>query len=69
MLRHFAKAPSTQKREESTNKAIAKRAREYEKAEESKRHSTGSRNAAQVARTTNPLKSSCNKPIAYTAKA
>jgi hypothetical protein len=29
MLRHFAKAPSTYKREESTNEAIAKRAREY----------------------------------------
>jgi hypothetical protein len=50
MLRHFAKAPSKYKREESTNEAIAKRAREYEKAAEIKRHSTGSGNTAQVAR-------------------
>jgi hypothetical protein len=50
MLRHFAKAPSTYKREESTNEAIAKRAREYKKAAEIKRHSTGSGNTAQVAR-------------------
>jgi hypothetical protein len=69
MLRHFSRAPSTQKREESTNKAIAKRAREYEKAEESKRHSTGSRNTAQVAQIIKPLKSSRYKAIAYTAKA
>jgi len=50
MLCHFAKAPSTYKRERSTNEAIAKRAHEYEQVEESKRHSTGSGKAAQVAR-------------------